>query len=128
MWQATRRFDPATTVLHVDLAPWSSALLVWALSHRFVVFQTLHTAPPVLPFARRWVWRTKIELLRAAPDYHLTLGNRDAGLGFDRLLGHALGATLTPTRSTSTSSTRPGRRSTATAASGSASRFLPMPT
>ena len=43
------------------------------------------------------MWRAKIEAVRAAPSYHLTLGNRDAGLGFDRLLGRALGAALTPT-------------------------------
>ena len=97
MWRATRAFDPVTTVLLVDLAPWSSVVLVRALARRIVVFQTLHTAPPRLTGLRRQVWRAKIEAVRAAPSYHLTLGNRDAGLGFDRLLGRALGAALTPT-------------------------------
>ena len=97
LWRATRPLDPATTVLHVDLAPWSSAALVWVLCRRFDVFQTLHTAPPALSPLRRRVWRAKLELLRAHRRYHLTIGNRDAGRGFDRLLGRALGAALTPT-------------------------------
>ena len=95
--RAAARFDPATTVLHVDLAPWSSAALLLALSRRFEVFQTLHTAPPTLSPLRRRVWRAKLELVRARRGCHLTLGNRDAGLGFDRLLGRGLGAALTPT-------------------------------
>ena len=62
------------------------------------------------------MWRAKIELARSSPDYHLTVGNRDAGLGFDRLLGRRPRALRSPRpRSTSTSSTRPGRRSIATA-------------
>lgn len=97
IWRAVRDLDPSATVLHVDLAPWSSALLLRALGRRFVTVQTLHTAPPPLPPLRRLVWRAKLEAVRALPRYQLTVGNRDAGLGFDHLLGHALGAALTPT-------------------------------
>lgn len=97
IWRAARHLDPRTTVLHVDLAPWSTALLTQALARRFVTVQTLHTAPPPLPLLRRLVWRAKLEAVRALPRHQLTVGNRDAGHGFDQLLGHALGAALTPT-------------------------------
>jgi glycosyltransferase involved in cell wall biosynthesis/GT2 family glycosyltransferase len=97
IWLAVRDLDPRTTVLHVDLAPWSTALLTRALARRFVTVQTLHTAPPPLPPLRRLVWRAKLEAVRVLPQYRLTVGNRDAGRGFDDLLGHALGAALTPT-------------------------------
>ncbi|MEZ5176880.1 MAG: hypothetical protein R2746_00975 [Acidimicrobiales bacterium] len=97
IWRAVRGLDPQRTVLHVDLAPWSSALLLQSLARRFVTVQTLHTAPPALAPLRRLAWRVKLEAVRALPRYRFTIGNRDAGAGFDRLLGRALGAALTPT-------------------------------
>ena len=97
LWRACRRLDPARTVLHVDLAPWSSAAVLVALARRHIVFDTLHTAPPALGRLRRAQWRAKLEVVRAQPSLQLTVGNRDAGAGFDRLLGRALGAVCTPT-------------------------------
>jgi glycosyltransferase involved in cell wall biosynthesis/GT2 family glycosyltransferase len=95
--RSLRRFDPATTVFHVDIAPWTSSLLLWWLARRRVVVQTLHTAPPFLGRARRWIWRTRLELVRSAGNYQLVMGNRDVHAGFEALLAHPIGAAPTPT-------------------------------
>lgn len=96
--RALRSLDPSTTVLHVDLAPWSAARLIRSLRGH-VVFQTLHTAPPShppLPPLRRRMWQAKLNLVLAAPDYHLTFAHADVQHGFESLLGRPIDAERTP--------------------------------
>jgi glycosyltransferase involved in cell wall biosynthesis len=72
------RHSDRTTVLHCDLSPVTSFLLVAGLSLVRPVCLTVHTAWPRLGGLRGLSWRLKLRLLLRAPRFELLAANDDA--------------------------------------------------
>ncbi len=64
-------------ILHLDIAPWSSFLLLSYLSMRTNVNVTLHIAMPRASFLRRSEWQFKFRILSLFPHFSLLASNRD---------------------------------------------------
>lgn len=73
-----RRFDPAKTLIHVELSPWQSIAAIAALARRFATFSTMHNRLPDVPGWRRALWRTKFRIAAMFPRYSLFTSNVDA--------------------------------------------------
>ena len=67
----------ATSLLHIDFAPWSSARLLAGLARRRPTFVTLHTRLPEIAPWRQRLWRARLRQLVALPGFHLLTSNRD---------------------------------------------------
>jgi glycosyltransferase involved in cell wall biosynthesis len=65
------------TILHLEIAPWSSFALLDDLSVRSNVFVTLHTALPEVSLLRFASWWIKFRLLTRVRGFHLLTSNRD---------------------------------------------------
>jgi glycosyltransferase involved in cell wall biosynthesis len=65
------------TILHLDIAPWSSFWLLGYLSLRSNVFVTLHTGLPRVSTLRFVSWLVKFRLLSRLPGFHLLTSNRE---------------------------------------------------
>lgn len=75
--RAIARVANRGTVLHVDLSPWSSFMLVRWLAKRRPVVQSVHTSPGQLSTARRLLWQSKLIALCRHPTYRLVASNGD---------------------------------------------------
>lgn len=64
-------------IVHIDVGPWSSFLLLFYLATRCEVFVTLHIGLPAISSWRRWLWKVKFYVLRRMPGFHLLVSNLD---------------------------------------------------
>ncbi len=79
----------ASSILHVDFAPWSSASVLTRLARRGPTFVTLHTRlPEVAPWRQR-LWRARLRSLAALPGFHLLASSRDCRDSLRPYLGDA---------------------------------------
>ncbi len=72
------RHSDRATVLHCDLSPVTSFLLLRVLSVARPVCMTVHTAWPSLTGVRGFVWRLKLRTLLRSPRFELLAANEDA--------------------------------------------------
>lgn len=73
-----RRFEPAKTLIHVELSPWQSILAIAALARRFATCSTMHNRLPDVPGWRRSLWRAKFRVAAMLRRYRLFASNFDA--------------------------------------------------
>jgi glycosyltransferase involved in cell wall biosynthesis len=73
------KYDPKTTVIHIESAPWQSWLFLSLLTLRFNVFVTLHNALTTdIPKWRASLWRRRLRSLVKRRRFHLFAANQDA--------------------------------------------------
>jgi glycosyltransferase involved in cell wall biosynthesis len=73
-----RRFDFDESILHIELAPWQSALALSWLGRRAKVFMTMHNALPSVSKWRKLLWKLKFSIVTRVADFHVFASNRDA--------------------------------------------------
>ena len=79
MYSRLAKYDPKTTVIHIESAPWQSWLFLSRLTLRANVFVTLHNALSTdVPKWRASLWRLRLSSLVKRPRFHLFAANRDA--------------------------------------------------
>jgi len=73
-----RRFDLSRSVLHMEVAPWQSWLLLLALAiRRANVFATLHNFRPSVAPWRKLVWKFRLRIVSQLPGFHIFASNVD---------------------------------------------------
>jgi glycosyltransferase involved in cell wall biosynthesis len=73
------KYDPKTTVIHIESAPWQSWLFLSLLTLRFNVFVTLHNALTTeISKGRASLWRRRLRSLVKRRRFHLFSANQDA--------------------------------------------------
>lgn len=79
MYSRLSKYDPKTTVIHTESAPWQSWLFLTLLTIRTSVFVTLHNALTTeVPGWRASIWRRRLRSLVRRKRFHLFAANRDA--------------------------------------------------
>jgi glycosyltransferase involved in cell wall biosynthesis len=73
-----QRFDPRSTVVHIELSPWQSLWALFLLSLRFNVFITTHNSLPPVPSWRFLLWRVKLWAITRCRGFHQFTSNQDA--------------------------------------------------
>ncbi|MEQ1764146.1 MAG: glycosyltransferase family 4 protein [Pyrinomonadaceae bacterium] len=72
-----RKFDLRESILHIEIAPWQSWVLLCLLCFRGGnVFTTLNNFPPDAPKWRKLVWKTRLQILSRLPRFHIFASNR----------------------------------------------------
>src|SRR5687768_5389056 len=72
------RFDPGESVMHIEVAPWQSWILLLALAlRRANVFATLHNFRPNVPAWRRLLWKIRLQIVSRLPRFHIFASNMD---------------------------------------------------
>lgn len=71
------KYDLKNSIVHLDVAPWSSFALLLYLTLRTNVFVTLHTGLPELSSLRRFLWQIKFAILERFKNFHLAASNID---------------------------------------------------
>jgi len=72
------RFDLSKSVLHIEVAPWQSWLLLLALAvRRANVFATLHNFRPSIALWRRLIWKIRLQIVSRLPGFHIFTSNID---------------------------------------------------
>lgn len=98
MYRGLRKYDPASSVIHIDAAPWQSWVLLYLLTLHANVFFTLHNAIATeIPKWRALIWRWRLNFLIKRRNFHMFAANLNAidSIGF-YLSGEDLeGITLT---------------------------------
>ena len=78
IYKYLRKFDLRESVVHLEIGPWQSWLLLCLLSLRGAnVFTTLNLFRPEPPLWRRLVWKARVYLLCQLPGFHIAASNRD---------------------------------------------------
>jgi glycosyltransferase involved in cell wall biosynthesis len=73
-----RRFDLGKSVLHIEVAPWQSWILLVALAvRRANVFATLHNFRPNVAYWRKLVWKFRLQIVSRLPRFHIFASNND---------------------------------------------------
>ena len=73
------KYDFRNSVLHIELAPWQSALALSRLCLRAgQVFMTMHNALPEVSKWRAQLWKLKFALISRFSNFHIFPSNRDA--------------------------------------------------
>ncbi len=73
-----RRFDLSRSVLHMEVAPWQSWLLLVALAvRRANVFATLHNFRPSVASWRKMIWKFRLQIVSRLPGFHIFASNID---------------------------------------------------
>jgi glycosyltransferase involved in cell wall biosynthesis len=67
-----------SSILQIDMAPWSSFLILFLLARKSRVVQTIHTPLPSVSAARHFFWKTKFGALCRMPGYRLLASNEEA--------------------------------------------------
>lgn len=76
-----RRYDLAESVLHIEIAPWQSWILLSALALRGSnTFVTLHNFRPEIPRWRMFVWKLRFQIVSRLPGFHIFASNKDTRL------------------------------------------------
>jgi glycosyltransferase involved in cell wall biosynthesis len=79
MYARLSKYDPKTTVIHIESAPWQSWLFLSLLTLRANVFVTLHNALTTeIPKWRASLWRRRLRSLVKRRRFHLFAANQDA--------------------------------------------------
>lgn len=79
MYSRLSKYDPASSVIHIESAPWQSWLFLFLLTLRANVFVTLHNALTTdVPAWRASLWRRRLRSLVKRRRFHLFAANRDA--------------------------------------------------
>lgn len=74
-----RRFDLRKNILHIEIAPWQSWILLTAFSlMRANVFITLHNFVEDAPIWRKLIWKARLGLVSRLPGLHFFAANGDA--------------------------------------------------
>ncbi len=73
-----RKFDFKDSILHIELAPWQSALALSWLCRRTKVFMTMHNALPKVSKWRNLLWKLKFALVTRLDDFRIFASNQDA--------------------------------------------------
>lgn len=78
VYKYLRKFDLKESVLHIEIAPWQSWILLILLSLRGAnVFTTLNNFRPHAPRWRRLVWKARFRILCLVPGLHIAASNRE---------------------------------------------------
>ena len=85
MYRGLRKYEPASSVIHIDAAPWQSWILLYFLTLRASVFFTLHNA--IATGISKWrarIWRWRLNFLIRRKNFHMFAANRNAidSMGF----------------------------------------------
>ncbi len=72
------KFDLGQSVVHIEVAPWQSWILLTLLSFRGAsVFVTLNNFRPEASSWRRLVWKGRFQIVCRLPGFHIFASNRD---------------------------------------------------
>lgn len=78
-FQHLRRYNLQKSILHIEVAPWQSWMLLAALSlRRANVFVTLHNALPRVSLWREAIWKMRLQFVSRLPRFHIFTSNIDA--------------------------------------------------
>lgn len=73
------KYDLRNSVLHIEIAPWQSWILLAMLALRGGnVFTTLNNFRPEAPRWRKLVWRLRFQVISRLPGFHIFASNKDA--------------------------------------------------
>lgn len=73
------RYDLRQNILHIEIAPWQSWILLTALALRGAnVFATLHNALPKVSVWRETIWKLRLQFVSRLPGFHVFTSNKDA--------------------------------------------------
>ena len=79
VYRELRKFDPASSLVHLDMPPWQSWILLYLLTNRMHVFFTLHNAiSTTVAGWRAKIWRGRLNLLFKQPRFHVFAANKNA--------------------------------------------------
>ena len=74
-----RKYDLKECILHIEIAPWQSWILLTLLSFRRAnVFTTLNNFRPKAPVWRRLIWKARFQIVSRLPGFHIFASNKDA--------------------------------------------------
>ena len=72
------KFDLSQSVVHIEVAPWQSWILLTLLSFRGAsVFITLNNFRPEVPSWRRLIWKARFQIVCRLRGFHIFASNRD---------------------------------------------------
>lgn len=69
------RHNLKNSIVHIDVAPWSSFTLLIYLAFKTQVFITLHTPLPKISVWRKILWKLKFRMLAGFNSFHLAASN-----------------------------------------------------
>lgn len=73
-----KRFDLSDSILHIELGPWQSWLLLVALGLRKAnIFVTLHNFRPGVSKLRALIWKTRMSIVSRIPNFGIFASNID---------------------------------------------------
>jgi glycosyltransferase involved in cell wall biosynthesis len=73
------KYDLANAVVHIEVAPWQSWILLYFLSLKTNVFVTMHNAlPENVPNWRKKLWKTRLNFIFSRPTFHQFAANQNA--------------------------------------------------
>ncbi len=70
------RQELKNSIVHIDVAPWSSFTLLFYLLFKTHIFLTFHTPLPKISNWRKILWRLKFGILTAFENFHLVASNQ----------------------------------------------------
>lgn len=78
LYRHLKKYDLRNNILHIDVAPWQSWILLTALSLRKAnMFSTLHNFLSSAPRWREAVWKARLQFVSRLPGYHIFASNKD---------------------------------------------------
>lgn len=80
MYRRLKNYDPQTTIIHIDAAPWQDWILLFLLTLRFNIFFTLHNAIATTEISkrRRGIWKWRLNFLMGRKKFNMFAANRNA--------------------------------------------------
>ncbi|HEX8637048.1 MAG TPA: hypothetical protein VF692_03215, partial [Pyrinomonadaceae bacterium] len=73
------KYDLRNVVVHIEVAPWQSWILLYFLSRRTNVFVTMHNAlPENAPGWRKTLWKTRLNFIFSRRTFHQFAANQNA--------------------------------------------------
>lgn len=73
------KFDLKNSIVHIEVAPWQSWILLYLLSLKGNVFVTMHNALPlVISKWRKFLWKTRLDFLLKQKSFHLFAANQNS--------------------------------------------------
>lgn len=86
LYRGLKKYDPATSVIHIDAAPWQDWILLFLLTLRTHVFFTVHNAIATTEISARRarIWRRRLKFFIGRERFHMFAANRNAidSMGF----------------------------------------------
>lgn len=79
IYQHLLRYDLENAVVHIEVAPWQSWILLYLLSLRTNVFVTMHNAlPENVPGWRKALWKRRLNFIFSCRTFHQFAANQNA--------------------------------------------------